>query len=65
MLQRQYLLPLTLITGAVAAPAQTSLHGFAPLRFTAEGTFQITVFNDLHYGEGTRHPHLMACLYCS
>lgn len=23
-----------------------------PLRFTAEGTFQIAVFEDLHYGEG-------------
>jgi hypothetical protein len=66
MLQRQYLLPLTLITGAVAGPTQTSLHGSAPLRFTtAEGTFQITVFNDQHYGEATRHPNLMACLYCS
>lgn len=26
--------------------------GFTPLRFTSDGTFQISVFNDLHYGEG-------------
>lgn len=28
--------------------------GFTPLRFTSDGTFQISVFNDLHYGEGER-----------
>lgn len=28
---------------------------FTPLRFTSDGTFQISVFNDLHYGEGERH----------
>lgn len=27
---------------------------FTPLRFTSDGTFQISVFNDLHYGEGER-----------
>lgn len=25
---------------------------FTPLRFTSDGNFQISVFNDLHYGEG-------------
>jgi hypothetical protein len=30
---------------AIAIPQQ-------PLRFTKEGTFQISLFSDLHYGEG-------------
>lgn len=25
---------------------------FAPLRFNSDGTFQISIFNDLHFGEG-------------
>jgi hypothetical protein len=54
MIRPQYLLPAMLVAGAAAAPLQSRAHGFAPLRFTAEGTFQITVFNDLHYGEGTQ-----------
>lgn len=34
---------------------------FTPLRFTSDGTFQISVFNDLHYGEGERYlvPHAL------
>lgn len=35
--------------------------GFTPLRFTSDGTFQISVFNDLHYGEGERGPRVL-CL---
>jgi hypothetical protein len=54
MFQHQFLLPAALIAGAVAAPAQTGFDSFAPLRFARDGTFQISVFNDLHYGEGTR-----------
>ncbi|KIM97266.1 hypothetical protein OIDMADRAFT_147769 [Oidiodendron maius Zn] len=53
MLRYQSLLvPVALIAGVVGAPSQTlGFPGFAPLRFTRDGTFQITVFNDLHYGE--------------
>lgn len=36
--------------------------GFTPLRFTSDGTFQISVFNDLHYGEGERD--LVPCALC-
>ena len=55
MLRYQFLLvPVALIASVVGAPSQTlGFPGFAPLRFTRDGTFQITVFNDLHYGEGT------------
>lgn len=31
---------------------------FTPLRFTSDGTFQISVFNDLHYGEGEQEARL-------
>lgn len=34
---------------AVAVPAHSS--AWPQLRFTPEGTFQMTVFNDLHFGE--------------
>jgi hypothetical protein len=56
MLQRQvFLLVMQLATGTMAAPFLTPRHtSFAPLRFTADGTFQISIFNDLHYGEGTK-----------
>jgi hypothetical protein len=55
MLQRQVFVPVMLVTGAMAAPFLTPRQtSFAPLRFTANGTFQITIFNDLHYGEGTK-----------
>jgi hypothetical protein len=63
MFQHQFLLPAALIAGAVAAPAQTSFDSFAPLRFTRDGTFQISVFNDLHYGEGTRQPNATTVLF--
>ena len=42
-------------TGAAyASPLKPSQTAFvpAPLRFTSEGTFHISVFQDLHYGEG-------------
>lgn len=67
MVRHYYLLSaiLVLVAGIVAAPAQASLNHFAPLRFTAEGTFQITVFNDLHYGEGMRDTGLYRVLTLS
>nr|POE54143.1 putative inactive purple acid phosphatase 16 [Quercus suber] len=40
-----------------AAPTPESYHPFkAPLRFTKDGTFQISIFNDLHFGENAWDP---------
>ena len=40
--------------GAVAAAidVQSPLPNIQPLRFTINGTFHVSVFEDLHYGEG-------------
>lgn len=43
-------LSLILSLGLVASA--TALAIPQPLRFTKEGTFQLSVFSDLHYGEG-------------
>jgi hypothetical protein len=47
---------LLLVRAISAVPAATDtqwpLPNTRPLRFTQDGTFQISVFEDLHYGEG-------------
>lgn len=38
----------SLVANSLAAPVASN----QPLRFTANGTFQLSIFEDLHYGEG-------------
>jgi hypothetical protein len=45
---------LFLASLAAALPSQNKPRATETLRFTAEGTFQISVFEDLHYGEGAQ-----------
>ena len=48
---KQILWFLTVSTGISAVPVVIKQE-FLPLRFSGNGTFQIAVFEDLHYGEG-------------
>lgn len=50
MLFNHFAASLSLLRGITALPSGSA--SFLPLRFTKGGTFQVTVFNDLHYGEG-------------
>ena len=50
MLFNHFAASLALFRGIAALPSGSA--SFLPLRFTEKGTFQVTVFNDLHYGEG-------------
>ena len=43
--------PLTSSQPSIALPGDSPLNTFLPLRLTSEGTFQISIFEDLHYGE--------------
>jgi hypothetical protein len=47
-----FILVANILALPVADELQWSLHNKQPLRFTKEDTFQISVFADLHYGEG-------------
>lgn len=49
MLGKWYL--FTFVAGILAAPTKQPMNS-KPLRFTSEGTFQIAIFEDLHFGEG-------------
>ena len=49
--REQILWFLTVSTGVSAVPVVIKQE-FLPLRFSGNGTFQIAVFEDLHYGEG-------------
>ena len=42
---------LSLVMSIFAAPTPFATNP-SPLRFTPEGTFQLSIFEDLHYGEG-------------
>ncbi|KAJ9353856.1 hypothetical protein DTO027B9_5069 [Paecilomyces variotii] len=46
-------LPAIVATTAVAFPLQ---HQQPPLRFTKDGTFKLSIFSDLHYGEAENLP---------
>lgn len=39
------------ISRAAVVPRKASADPTAPLAFTSDGTFQISIFNDLHFGE--------------
>ena len=43
---------LCLVSSIFAAPTKPTSNPNL-LRFTSEGTFQLSIFEDLHYGEGT------------
>jgi hypothetical protein len=48
----------------VAAPAPEYSQFSRPLRFEQDGTFQISIFEDLHFGESTdRAFHMFATAY--
>ena len=54
-MREQLLVPLLLVTHGLAIPTMgTSSSKAQPLslRFSPNGTFQLSVFEDLHYGEG-------------
>ena len=54
-MREQILFPLVLIAQGVASPimgASSSKSQPLSLRFSPSGTFQLSVFEDLHYGEG-------------
>lgn len=66
---REYLL-LSLLTGAWATPLSLvtgSSAGYSGnhqrLRFTEQGTFQLCVFNDLHYGESKSSLFHACCVH--
>lgn len=54
---------LNLITSVFTAPT-SKRESHHKLRFKQDGTFQISVFNDLHYGEG-REISSPSYVYCS
>lgn len=51
---RLLLVPLVLVSPSLQAP-QAVLNSFKrrPLTFNKDGTFQVSVFEDLHFGEST------------
>ena len=55
-----FLLSFIVIGGISALPIDSALNVLAidpgPLRFTEEGTFQLSIFEDLHFGEGETDP---------
>lgn len=52
----------SLVLGLSFIAAATARAVNQPLRFTQEGTFQLSVFSDLHYGEGKSIPYLLLCI---
>jgi hypothetical protein len=51
IMRGQLIWVVSVLSGAVGRPLFKSTQQ-QDLRFTAQGTFQITIFNDLHFGEG-------------
>lgn len=48
---------LSFMSGIFATPIEPSRNA-SPMRFAPDGSFQLSIFEDLHYGEGVpRHIH--------
>ena len=50
------LLSIAAVLPASNAKYYNSSQPFGPLKFQADGTFQISIFEDLHFGESTCWP---------
>jgi len=54
LLMAFFWLTVWLASTVAGFPSRNKPRSTQTLRFTAEGTFQISIFEDLHYGEGLR-----------
>lgn len=56
---------MRLLTLAAPALALAKSQRQRPLTFSEDGTFQIAIFEDLHYGEGEAHIPDQCCNFSS